>query len=710
MFSSRSRWNCQSRYTGFALGPFLFFFIAALVIVPQSSSQANTTQGRSLFISLDGNDAWSGSLPGPNTQKTDGPLKTLTAARDKIRQLKSTETIAGPIHVQLRGGNYYLEQTFELAEQDAGTKASPVVYAAYGEENVRLIAGRQVGSFVPVTAPAILNRLKKDCRTSVLQTDLKAQGINDYGKTVSRGFGRPFAPAGLELFFQHKPMTLARWPNTGWVKIDKVPAGPDGGKFTYTESQPGTWQKSDQVWIHGFWTHDWADSYERIKSIDPATKTIETHPPHGIYGYSENHRYYVLNVLEELDAPGEWYLDGGSGMLYFWPPAPLTADGAIVSIVNTIISMKNCSYTTVQDMTLECSRGTAVEIHGGTGNSVKGCMIRNIGNAGVLLAGGTENGVESCDIFETGDGGIRIYGGDRQSLQPAANYARNNHIYNYSRWCFTYRPAIQIDGVGNQASHNRIHDGPHNAIQLGGNDHMIEYNEIHDVCTESDDVGAFYSGRSWVSRGTTLRYNFFHHIHSAEGQFRHGSRVVYLDDAASGFTVFGNIFYKAGSMCAVNVGGGRDNLIHNNIFVDCARGAWIDTRGLDWAKRFISDGGEWGMYDKLRSVKHDQPPYSVRYPKLASILNDEPAQPRGNELVNNLAVRTPILEMPSNWQHLLVNTGNWSTDADPGFVDIANNNFTLKEDSEVYTKIPQFKVIPFSQIGLYRDAYRKRLP
>ncbi|MBN2511647.1 MAG: hypothetical protein JXB18_01795, partial [Sedimentisphaerales bacterium] len=357
------------KHTGFTISTIHFFLILSLLVVSQGYSQDNPAKNRTLYVSPGGNDAWSGSLPAPNTQQTDGPLKTLTAARDKVRHLKSTDAVAGRIQVFLRSGNYYLEQTLELTEQDAGTKDMPIVYAAYGEEAVRLIAGRPVSSFLPVTTPEILTRFKDECRGSILQADLKAQGITDFGNIVSRGFGRSLAPAGLELFFQHKPMTVARWPNTGWVTIDKVPAGPEGGKFTYTESQPGTWQKSDQIWIHGFWTHDWADSYERIKSIDPTTRTIETYPPHGIYGYSEKHRYYVLNVLEELDTPGEWYLDSSSGILYFWPPAPLTEEMPIVSMVNTIIAMRNCAYTTIQGMTLECTRGTAVEIHGGTANT-----------------------------------------------------------------------------------------------------------------------------------------------------------------------------------------------------------------------------------------------------------------------------------------------------------------------------------------------------
>ncbi len=97
-------------------------------------------------------------------------------------------------------------------------------------------------------------------------------------------------------------------------------------------------------------------------------------------------------------------------------------------------------------------------------------------------------------------------------LTPAGHYAENNHIHHYARWNRMYSPAISISGVGNRAAHNLIHDAPHQAIDFGGNDHVIEFNEIHDVCYESNDAGAIYSGRNWTMRGTVIRYNFMHHL------------------------------------------------------------------------------------------------------------------------------------------------------------------------------------------------------
>ncbi|MBN1124311.1 MAG: right-handed parallel beta-helix repeat-containing protein [Sedimentisphaerales bacterium] len=656
-----------------------------------------TSQGEPsiLYIATNGNDTWSGSLPNPNAMRTDGPLATLTAARDKIRKQEMKDVV-----ISVRDGDYFLTEPLVLTSQDT---ASKILIHSWNNEPVRLIAGREVKGFTLVRDSGILKRLNQEARKNVLQSDLKAQGITDFGEIKSRGFGRPTHPAALEVFFQDRPMTLAQWPNKGWVKIDQVPAGPSGGKFTYKENRPDDWVHAEDIWVHGFWTQDWADSYERIKSIDTATKTIETVSPHGVYGYTPDHRFYFLNVLEELDKPGEWYLDRKTGILYFWPPAPISRNRVFVSIVDSVFAIENCSDITVQGFTIECTRGTAISVKNCQDVRIENCTIRNIGNVGVSISGGRNNGVSGCDIYETGDGGIRLSGGDTANLIPAGNYAENNHIHHYSRWCMTYRPAVGVGGVGQRVSHNLIHDGPHNAIQLGGNDHIIEFNDIHDVCTESDDVGAFYSGRSWVDRGTVIRYNFFHHIHSVAEQYRHGSRVVYLDDAASGFTIHGNVFYKAGSLCAINIGGGRDNVITNNVFIDCKHGVLMDARGVRWAKQHISTGGGWRMYEKLKAVKHDQPPYSTRYPKLATILEEAPAEPRGNVVGRNLAVRTNLLNTPDGYCNLVKFADNFSTDQDPGFVNEAKMDLRLKQDSSAFNEMSSFEPIPFDKIGLQRN-------
>ncbi len=675
--------------------------LSLAIFVPALDAEVN------FYVSPSGNDSWSGTLPAPGARRGgNGPFKTLKKARDAVRRLKEAEDLPeGGVTVHVRGGVYTLSKSLELTAADSGAEGSPIIYQAYKNEEVRLIGSRQIKGFTPISNPAVLNRIAQKHRDNILQADLKAQGITNLGKLTPRGFGRPMYTAALELFFQDKPMQLARWPNRGWVKIAEVPKDPRrqqagvsrAGRFRYEGDRPKRWRAAGDIWIHGYWKYDWAESYEKVKSIDTRKREITTYEPHGVYGYTAGRRYFALNILEELDQAGEWYLDRKSGILYFWPPAPLKEGRTFVSILEEpMVSMRDVSYVKLEGVILECSRGTGIEIIGGTQNVIADCTIRNIGNVGINIKGGTKNGVVGCTIYETGDGGINLDGGDRKTLTSAGNYASNNHIHHYSRWVRTYRPAIKLSGVGNHIAHNLIHDGPHTGVLFGGNEHVLEFNEIHNVCYETGDVGAFYMGRDWTTRGNIIRYNYFHDI---EGPYTHGAMAVYLDDAASGSTIFGNVFYKASR--AAFIGGGRDNIVENNIFIDCEPAVHIDARGLGWAKKYIVKGGGWHMYDKLERVNYKKRPYSTRYPKLAAILEDNPTVPKGNIVRRNICSGGRWLDLQGVDKNI-VNIKDNLINNEPGFIDPANMNFQLKDDSPAYKL--GFKRIPIEKIGLSKDS------
>ena len=670
---------------------------ACLLALACATSQetAMAAEPTTLTVATDGRDDHPGTA--------DRPFASLARARAEIRQLKKAGRMPeGGVIVTVRGGTYHLAETFELSEGDGGTEGGPVVYRAQPGEVVRLTGGKVVRDLGPVTDRAVLPRLAPAARTHVLQADLKAQGIKDFGQMKARGFSRPHHPAGLELFFQDKPMPLARYPNRGWLTVAAVPAGPSGGRFVCADGRPTRWAASDDLWVHGYWKQDWADSYERVKSIDTKKKEIATHPPHGCYGYHRGKRFYFLNVLEELDQPGEWHLDRAAGILYFWPPA--SEGAAVVSLTGTLVSMRDVSHVTLQGFILECCRATAVVIRGGNRCRIASCVLRNIGNRAVSISGGTHSGVAGCDITETGDGGISLNGGDRKTLTPAHLYAVNNHIWRYSRTCRTYRAAVQVGGVGNRVAHNHIHDAPHMGVGFGGNDHVLEFNHVHDICRETGDVGAFYTGRDWTCRGHVVRHNFFHHI---RGPYTHGAMSVYLDDCFCGVTIYGNVFYKASR--AAFIGGGRDNRVENNVFVDCHPSVHVDARGVGWAKRHIAPGGGWRMRQKLKSVPYDKPPYT-KYPNLASILDDEPHYPKHNVVARNLSVGGRWADIAAQAKSRTTIKDNWVTADDPGFLDPKALNFQLRDDSPAYQKIPGFKKIPFERIGLQADELRAALP
>ncbi|MCD6596265.1 MAG: right-handed parallel beta-helix repeat-containing protein, partial [Bacteroidales bacterium] len=301
-----------------------------------------------------------------------------------------------------------------------------------------------------------------------------------------------------------------------------------------------------------------------------------------------------------------------------------------------------------------------------------------------------------------GEGGIILGGGDRKTLSHGKNFAINNNLYDCSRWVRTYRAGIFMYGVGNIAVHNLIHDLPHTAIFFWGNDHLLEYNEIHHVCMETGDAGAFYIGRDWSQRGSIIRYNYFHHLHGVEG---HGGftdvMAIYLDDWASGNTIFGNIFYKAGR--SIMIGGGRDNLVENNIVIDGNPAMHVDARGLGWAKYYF-DGTNNTLFERLQAVNPTESPYKDKYPQLVHLLDDDPVLPKGNRFVRNISSGGRWIDLMNGVNDTLVYFQDNQINLDSSFYSFDEDDFYLKFDARMYPA--GFRPIPLGRIGL-KDQVNK---
>jgi hypothetical protein len=658
------------------------------------------------YVSPAGSDAKSGVK--------EQPFRTIEHARDCVRrQIEHQGKTRAPITVWIAAGDYYLDRSLELSEKDSGVKDSPVCYRAEPGAEVRLVGGRRIpaDAFKPVEDTEILHRFDAAARGHVLAVDLKALGVTDFGAVAENG-------KRCEVLFNDKPLTLARWPNEGFVKIAEVTggerissngeSGDKVGKFTYDGDRPGRWAGETDIWLHGYWFWDWAEQYQRVETIDAKTRTIRLEKPYHYYGYRKGQRYYAVNVLAELDLPGEWYLDRRSGVLYIWPPEPMEKARIVFStLASPCISLKNASHIVLRDLIVEAGRGEGVKVFGGKGNLVAGCTIRNMGGTGAVVEDGCKNGVTGCEVYQTGMGGIIVDGGDRATLAPAGNFATNNHIHHFARLQRTCAPAILLNGVGNRAAHNLIHDAPHIAIGFAGNENVMELNEIHDVCRETDDVGVFYTGRNWTVRGNVIRHNFIHHVTGPiAGPRSCSAQGVYLDDCASGIIVFGNVIFKTShAMC---IGGGRDNTIQNNLMLDCDHSIDFDNRGLGWAKDSVAPGGE--MLVTLEQVPYRRPPWSEKYPQLLKVLSDDPGSPKGNVIRFNVVSRCKPMKLAKEVSQFGTVANNLTTDEDLGFPNAGGMDFRLRDDSAILKKLPKFERIPFEEIGLQVDEYRKTLP
>ncbi|MFZ1935863.1 MAG: right-handed parallel beta-helix repeat-containing protein [Thermoguttaceae bacterium] len=690
-----------------------------LAMAMPSVSRAAAT----FYVAADGNDAWSGRLAQPAADKNDGPVRTLEQARDNARRLRASGSLATGVTVVVRAGVYPIVRTFSLDPRDSGTPESPTIYQAYPGETVLLVGGPSVpaGAFKPVTDSRVLQRLDSAARGHVVQADLHALGIGDVPGLPVKYQGAAAAP---ELFCNGRRMTVARWPNEGWTTIAEIIApgscprvgdkGKVGGVFEYSGERPSRWNVASGVWLHGYWCCDWYTEVIQVKQIDREKRQITLAAP-SIYSVQQGNpsprRYYALNLIEELDSPGEYFIDAKTGLLYFWPPAPLASARVVLSTLKgPVVAIHDAHDVVFRGFTVKASLADGIDVVAGRDVCVQACEIRNTAELGVSVSGGRKNRVEDCDIHDTGTGGIVLSGGDRRTLTPADHEAVNNHIWRFSALKQTYSLAIVLQGVGNRAAHNLIHDVPHEAIGIVGNDHVFEYNVIHHVCTETDDSGALHKGRNPSCRGNTYRYNFWYDIGRPMG---HGTAAVYFDDGDGGDTVFGNVFLRCGDPGRGSFGtifshGGHDNRAENNIFIACKRALgsapWPDRVWKD----AINGGQDCFWTDRLlKEVDISKPPYTTRYPELIGFMDAQLAAKRVNRAVRNVLVNCGEIKS-GNWQ--VDPKENWTTDRDPGFVAAAKGDFRLTPNAEAFSKLSGFQAIPFEKIGLEKTRFRPTLP
>lgn len=675
---------------------------------------------KTLYLSPFGNDAWSGRRPEPNRSRTDGPLATLERARDLIRAAQAQEGTGG-YTVLLRGGCYFRDQTFDLTGPDSGCPGAPNVYAAFPGEEVRLIGGKRLRQWSPVSDPAILRRLPPAARKRVRQCALRAEGITDFGVYQPRGHSGGSAHAPLELFFNGAVMTVSRWPkkpplpNRGFVDITDF----KDELLYFQDTRARRWTAATDIHVQGYFACDWASSIARVETLDPVAGSIRCVPPNlSAYGARKGGRFFFFNLLEELGEPGEWYLDRATGILYFWPPTPLRSGEAIASVLDgPLIRLTGVDHVRFERLTIEAMRGDGVAIEDGTHNEVAGCALRNIGRHGVSLLRGFDHAVVSCDIYETGECGVDILAGDRKTLTPCRHRVHNCHLHHIARQGWTYFNAVRMAhhadlGCGAIITHNRMHEHRHALIHFKGNDHLIEKNDLYNMTLEGDDCGAIYTGRDFSMQGHVIRYNYIHHVGDS-GRNDWGSFGVYMDDCGGGTEIYGNIFHYIDK--AVLAGGGVNIRIHDNIFVHCNPAIWFDERGASAG----ADGPGSMVHDTMRaSFEHvgaHQPGPYAKYPNLESILRAF-AEHRGMLTWGGGVYRNVIFGAQSAWlatywtaypEHFEFHD-NWVGDTDPGFVDPEFDRYALRPDAPLVRQIGMAP-IPFAEIGLQRDDYRTRL-
>jgi hypothetical protein len=658
------------------------------------------------FVAPTGHDA------NPGTREK--PFASLEKARDAVRALKARGELPGPVGVRLLAGKYPVQGTFKLTREDSGTEAAPIVYRADKPGTAVLYGGTKLRGFAPVTDGAVLERLPAEARGNVLQCDLRQQGVDDLAPLQERGYGKPPPKATLELFFDGQPLTLARWPNRGFVNGGTIiePGSKKAGKpsvFEYLDDRHARWTKAEDAWLFGYFAHGWADRTLKIRSIDPATKRV-TCGPYELLARSMEPvkwfnkgqiKYHVFNLLEELDQPGEWYLDRATGILYFYPPSdPARATVEIGLLGAPMLSMADVSDVRIEGLVFDLSRASCMLIKNGERCLVAGCTVKRFAGNGITITGGRANGIFGCDLYSLGRRATEVTGGDRKTLTPAGHFVENCWMHSFGRLDHTYVPAVQLESCGNRVAHNLMGDCPSSVVRYEGNDHVIEYNRVYRALLESEDQGAMETFGNPTYRGDVLRYNHFSDIGPQDEMEGPAGRAgIRLDDAISGMLIYGNIFHRAAQgFGGININGGRDNIIDNNLFAECEKGI---------SGHYHVNNKQWDRLGRDPALIMSAL-YLQRYPDLRRLGTEPGLNSAWRNVFWKCGPMFNTYGKPSADKFDLLANAEYATD-DPGFADAAKGDFRLRSDAPLFARIG-FRPIPVEEIGLYADEHRASWP
>lgn len=686
------------------------------------------------------------------------PWQSVQKARDAVRALRKTDGFPKDgVAVELTGTFMCPTETLEFTADDGGESAdAPMIYRA-SADGALFIGGSQLKAewFTKVEDAETLARLKDCAKGKVFACDLTKAGIPQIEPLPVKFRTWP----SVELFANDRAMQIARFPNEGWLEIpnvidrgvdpvdrtkDEWEFGVRPPVFEYSEDEPARWDVSRGVWLMGFWCMDWYSESLKLASIDKEKKqfTTEVNSLYGVGNRNQWHtakrRYYAFNLLEELDAPGEWYIDQEKNVLYFYP-----VDGDLSSVFlsvqkNPIFNIHDAKFFILDGIQAKCSLGLAVYLVRCEDSVIRNVRVYNMTNDGISISGGHRNGLTKSEVFGTGRTCVSLWGGDRKTLEKCENYVTHCHLHHSGRLQRNGGSCLTFNGCGCYIAHSLFHDSPYICVSYGGNEHLFEFNEIHSAMMESGDGGGMYTGRDWGSLGNVVQFNYFHHFGAAgvEWQKSHGLDPdyqplkesimvmgVYLDDCDSGDTVQNNVFYKTG--WSAFVGGGRYNKILNNLFLDCTCAVHFDDRGLVRAKPGEGFKNGWDLLKKIQDLGFDQSPWKERYPFIQNVMEDDPKLPLHNTVEGNVSIGSVWLQMHNSAQKTSLSRINFRNNyvfAPPtsqkelfplnedGSIRAEFREETLQFDdpekddfkalqAEVQKYVPDFKPIPVEKIG-----------
>lgn len=488
------------------------------------------------------------------TVSPNGPVTSLQGARDAIREQRKAGT-TGHATISFEAGTYEQGNSvaFDGVDSDLTIKAAPGA-------KVTLVGAKKISDFRPYQG-------------AILKADVS--------QIIAKG------AKYRQLLFDGVRLPLARYPNVdasdllygGWAFVDEIPKAAVEGhqwksEFYVNAKDVRHWEHPEDVELDIFAQYGWWNFIQPVKALDDATHKVTLAKPCS-YDLHPHNRYHFQNALEELDAPGEWFLDPRTHILYVWPEDDVSKHEVRLVTLDSFLKLNpGTRGVSIERLTFTGCNGTAVIMANTKQCRVAACTFVTVGDfsgSAVSINGGFDNLAQGNDISFVGSTGISLSGGDRPTLTACNNVADNNHIHHIG--VFNKNACgVGANGVGIIISHNLIHDGPRMGVQMGGNNITVEYNHMHHLVLETQDGGAVYTGgRDWIaSRGSKWQYNRIHDIIGC-GQEAGGLKHpwftfgLYPDDNTGGVDIIGNLVYRI-AHTPIHMHNSRDCVVENNVF------------------------------------------------------------------------------------------------------------------------------------------------
>lgn len=707
--------------------------------------------GQKIFVSAVGDDSGDGS--------EEEPLRTLEKAIDVANEMR--EDSDKLIEILLREGTYSVTNTIKIINSQKDDTLLKI--SAYQDEKVTINAGVDISlSAMSIADSDFTNAIiDKPNAGSVLQYNLKDAQIEDLGEISLRGhLISDEKEAQAELSLNGEVQKLAGWPNGEYTGLIKPTDSNEYGKrtksgiangcsFQVNYDRPSQWSKPEQAWLSGTIGPNYEFDYYPVSRFDSEEKRVYLSRG-ALEKYYTDPYYRFENVPEELDEPGEYYIDRQSGMLYFYPPEDAPKDSVLTITMstptldvsgkapNSMFRIENSKNIVFENLIFKGGRGSAITGKNNSNIQFINCEINSFGENGIRFDASTDIKISDCKIHDVGQDGILFVScGNYKTLSPSNIVVSNNDIYNFARLERSYKTGIDFGYrcVGATAANNHIHNGPHAGMIFYGVNNDIYGNEFDNLVTEFSDMDALYCNNSnypW-ERGNKIHNNYFHDIGKSSMNGRHqiNVRAIRTDNRGCGLNIYENLFYNIGDggngngnngIGAITAEGTR-NRIFNNLFVDCNE-AYFNT--LQYKEIETADDGT--LYpdtiinssgvevantingakvaDLKKQMENYLPVYGKQFPELYKYFYEHPNMSKTNEFKNNMIINIVIPLSNINGtqneegfrgsQMLTAASGNYVSTSDPGFVSYDNGNLELSSSATSLVEgLPNFEMSSF---------------